>query len=366
MVTLKQIAQRVNVSTSVVSHVLNSPSGNTRVSKAKRELIERVARELQYVPNLRARSLVTRRTQTLGFVISRSFVKNSHKSDAYFHAILNGIEQVCRSAGYKTLYARYEPNELEEIVYPRSIRDGSVDGVIFAGYTPPEALKKLATLKVPCVQVGTNVELDSGVQCITSDLGRAFEQVVRRLRELGHKRVQLVLPGGPGPQRVARKFQNLSSIIAGAEPEVAMMQTLASNRESALAHAQAMLRRSRRPTAFICNPVHAHALAEGLAEGGLTCPRDYSMVCFGAADAEDQRLYPANVRLSFIVLPVEEAGRRAAAALLGRLGVEGFDDILATRVNGGNGNGNGGVCPTTYIPCDVIFTESCGPARGSE
>jgi DNA-binding LacI/PurR family transcriptional regulator len=358
MVTLKQIAQRVNVSTSVVSHVLNSPAGNTRVSKQKRELIERVAQELQYVPNLRARSLVTRRTQAIGFVSSRSYVKNSHKSDAYFHAILNGIEEVCRAAGYKCLYARYEPADIEEIVYPRSVRDGSVDGVVFAGYTPAEALRKLAAMNVPCVQVGTNVEPDSEVQCFTSDLGRAFERVVRRLREMGHKHVQLVLPGGPGPQGVARKFQSLATIVPGIEPEVAMMETLASNRDSALAHARAMLKRARRPTAFICNPVHSQGLAEGLAEGGMLCPRDYSIACFGIPESEDQRLYPGNVRVSFIVLPVEEAGRRAAAALLGRLGVDGFEmPQRVPRVGG---------CPTTYIPCEVVFTESCGPARGSE
>jgi LacI family transcriptional regulator len=361
MVTLKQIAQRVNVSTSVVSHVLNSPSGNTRVSKAKRELIEQVAREMQYVPNLRARSLVTRRTQMIGFVTSRSYAKNSHKSDAYFHAILHGVEDACRAAGYKCLYARYEPQELEEIVYPRSVRDGSVDGVVFAGYTPAEALKKLASLKVPCVQVGTNVDPESGVQCFTSDLGRAFEQVVRRLRELGHRRVQLVLPSGPGPEAWAKKFRNLASIVLGVEPEIALMPTLASNRESALAHASAVLKLlpRERPTAFICNPVHSQALAEGLASGGLVCPRDYSMVCFGTLDSEDQRLFPGNVRLSFIVLPIEEAGRRAAATLLRRIDGE---------ANGmsADGRARGGTCPTTYIPCEVIFAESCGPARGCE
>jgi LacI family transcriptional regulator len=357
MVTLKQIAQRVSVSTSVVSHVLNSPAGNTRVSKAKRELIESVARELQYVPNLRARSLVTQRTQTLGFLSSRSYVKNSHKSDAYFHAILNGIEEVCRAAGYKCLYARYEPQDLEEIVHPPSVRDGSVDGLILAGYTPSEALKKLVALNVPCVQVGTNVEADGGVQCVTSDLGRAFEQVVRRLRELGHKHVQLVIPGGPGPQGVARKFQGLATIVPGIEPEVAMMPTLASNRDSALAHAQTILSRSRRATAFICNPVHSQALAEGLASGGLECPRDYSMVCFGIAESEDQRLFPGNVRISYIVLPIEECGRRAASMLLGRLGTDGFHPPINGRRHHG--------CPTTYIPCEVNFSESCGPVRGS-
>jgi DNA-binding LacI/PurR family transcriptional regulator len=360
MVTLKQIAQRVNVSTSVVSHVLNSPSGNTRVSQAKRELIEQVAREMQYVPNLRARSLVTRRTQMIGFVTSRSYARNNHKSDAYFHAILHGVEDACRSAGYKCLYARYEPQELQEIVYPRSVRDGSVDGIVFAGHTPAEALKKLALLNVPCVQVGTNVDPDSGVQCFTSDLGRAFEQVVRRLRELGHKRVQLVLPSGPGPEAWAKRFRNLASIVPGVEPEIALMPTLTSNRETALAHAAAVLklRPHERPTAFICNPVHSQALAEGLATAGLSCPSDYSMVCFGLPESEDQRLFPGNVRMSFIVLPVEEAGRRAATALISRVNADGYTPSDHTRRNGG--------CATTFIPCEVLFSESCGPARGKD
>src|SRR6266545_8086719 len=168
MVTLKQIANRVNVSTAVVSHVLNGPSGNTRVSSTTRALIEQIARELDYVPNMRARSLVMRRTQTIGFVCSRSYVKNNHKSDAYFHAILHGVEETCRSVGYKCLYARYELQDLQEIVYPRSMKDGSVDGVVLAGYTPRQALEKLASLKLPCVQVGTNVDPEAKILCFTS------------------------------------------------------------------------------------------------------------------------------------------------------------------------------------------------------
>ena len=352
MVTLKQIAQRVNVSTSVVSHVLNNPSGNTRVSQAKRELIERVARELQYVPNLRARSLVTRRTQTIGFVTSRSFVRNNHKSDAYFHAILHGVEEVCRSVGYKCLYARYEPQDLENLVSFRTMRDGSMDGVVLAGYTPREALQKLALLKMPCVQVGTNVDPDSGIQCFTSDLGHAFEQVARSLRERGHRKVQLLLPGGPGPEAWAKKFRQLTHILPDIEPEIALMPTLSSNRASALAHAREVVKSSARPTAFICNPVHAEGLAEGLSEAGLLCPRDYSLVCLGRPESEEPRLYPGGVPLSYIALPVEELGRRATQALLTRLQVAPLESAAA-KVNGHDR-------ATVYVPCVIHFAESCG------
>ncbi|WP_428939254.1 LacI family DNA-binding transcriptional regulator [Fontivita pretiosa] len=367
MVTLKDIAARVNVSTTVVSHVLNNPSGNTRVSEQTRKLIQKVAREMNYVPNRRAQALVTRRTQTIGFICSRTYVKNNHKSDAYFHAILHGVEETCRLAGYHCLYARYELGDLEHIVYPQSMKDGSVDGVVLAGYTPREAIEKLASLRLPCVQVGTNVDPNCGIRCFTGDLGRAFETVARRLRELGHRRIQLVLPGGPGPEAWAKKFVELKDRIAGLEPEIALMPALASNRDSALAHAQTVVRRARsgaascdRPTAFICNPVHSTGLAEGLAEHGWLCPRDYSMVCFGLPESEDMRLYPGNVRLSFITLPVEDAGRLAARELLKRLGVS----VPAPQADLQTET----IKSTTYIPCGVWFRESCGAvaAEGGE
>ena len=119
---------------------------------------------------------------------------------------------------------------------------------------------------------------------------------------------------------------------------------------------EAVLQRKSPPTAFICNPVHMMGLAEGLARGGRTCPRDYSMVCFGVPDNEDTRLYPGNVRLSFIVLPVEQAGYRAAQELLRRLGASVAEPAGATER----------IKSTTLIPCDFIDAESCGPVRQPE
>jgi LacI family transcriptional regulator len=353
MVTLKQIAERLDVSTAVVSHVLNNPAGNTRVSAQTRNRIEQTARELNYVPNRRAQALVTRRTRTIGFICSRTYVRNNHKSDAYFHAILHGVEASCRAAGYHCLYARYEVSDLLNIVYPKSMKDGSVDGIVLAGYTPRDALEKLKSLRLPCVQVGTNVDPDCEMRCFTGNLGDAFERVATRLRDLGHSRIQLVVPGGPGPEAWAKQFMNLKAKIAGLEPETALMPALAANRESALAHAEAVLRMASPPTAFICNPVHSMGLAEGLARAGWTCPRDYSMICFGLPDSEDQRLYPGNVKLSFIVLPVEQAGYHAAHDLLQRLGESILKPDGETRQ----------IKSTTLIPCELIDAESCGPVN---
>jgi DNA-binding LacI/PurR family transcriptional regulator len=77
------------------------------------------------------------------------------------------------------------------------------------------------------------------------------------------------------------------------------------------------------------------------------------MVCFGTPESEDARLFPGNVKLSFIVLPVEEAGFRAAQELLRRVGASVTEPAGETER----------IKSTTLIPCEFIDEESCGPVR---
>ena len=75
---LKDVAEIAGVSATTVSLVLKNPEIN-RVSKATAERILKIAKELNYIPNLSARTLVTKKSNTIGMVLSS--LQNPHYSE---------------------------------------------------------------------------------------------------------------------------------------------------------------------------------------------------------------------------------------------------------------------------------------------
>ncbi|HPQ15895.1 MAG TPA: LacI family DNA-binding transcriptional regulator, partial [Bryobacteraceae bacterium] len=90
MATIKEVAKRARVSVGTVSNVM---SGAVSVSAALRERVERAARELSYQPNHVARSLKSRKTQTLGMVISDI-------TNPFFPLMVRGAEDAAVKRGY--------------------------------------------------------------------------------------------------------------------------------------------------------------------------------------------------------------------------------------------------------------------------
>jgi len=93
MSKLHDIAKRASVSISTVSNVLNNKSSSIPVSPSTREKVLRIARELNYKPNLFARSLRTKKSNIIGVIVW-------DLTDPYFSSILSGIEHVLEKSGY--------------------------------------------------------------------------------------------------------------------------------------------------------------------------------------------------------------------------------------------------------------------------
>ena len=93
MATARDVARRAGVSTSTVSHVLNSTRG---VSRELRERVLAACEELSFEPNVIARSLKTSRSLTIGFVVP--------DVNAFFTDILLGVEEVAEERGYSVIF----------------------------------------------------------------------------------------------------------------------------------------------------------------------------------------------------------------------------------------------------------------------
>src|SRR5438874_2278689 len=91
--TLDTVAQAAGVSRATVSRVVNR---SARVDAKTRKTVERAIRRLQYIPNRAARSLVTRRTDSVGLVIPEPTTRLF--GDPFFPRLIRGINSVLREA----------------------------------------------------------------------------------------------------------------------------------------------------------------------------------------------------------------------------------------------------------------------------
>ena len=118
-ITIKDVAREANVSVATVSRALN---GHENVAPDVRQRVLEVADRLQYSPHHAARSLSSRRTQTIGVVLPDLYGE-------FFSELMRGIDAVAREAGRHLLVSSYHGNPDEQGAALRAMR-GRVDGLL--------------------------------------------------------------------------------------------------------------------------------------------------------------------------------------------------------------------------------------------
>jgi DNA-binding LacI/PurR family transcriptional regulator len=123
--TIKGVAQRAGVSTTRVSHVINS----TRfVEEQTRQLVLDAIKDLHYRPSMIARSLTTNRTGTVGIIAS-------DVTNLFFAEIIRGAEDVLGPANYGLIVCNLDEKPEREIHHLELLMRQRVDGIIAAAVT---------------------------------------------------------------------------------------------------------------------------------------------------------------------------------------------------------------------------------------
>ena len=175
------VAERAGVSVATVSRAFNFPD---KVAPATRELVERVAKELGYLPNASARTLRTQRSRVLGVVLPTLL-------NPTFAECLQGIAEAAAAGGYAIIPVTtgYEVEEEQRSVH--QLLAGNVDGMILVVSNPSSsvALQRLHGAAVPYVLAYNR---HPAHPCVSVDSERASAEVVERLVRLGHRRIAMV------------------------------------------------------------------------------------------------------------------------------------------------------------------------------
>jgi LacI family transcriptional regulator len=188
MITIKDVAKAAGVSITTVSRALN---GYSDVSEKTRSRIKKLAEELSYRPNAQAQSLVLKKTNTIGVILSE--IKSSHAKDAFAFEVLCGINDRAAELNYDILLFSTNPKKQLKKTYSDLCRERNVDGAILQGLRVNDPyLKEVVNQSVfPCVLIDIPLAGD-WVGHVSADNVSGAREAVRHLIQLGHSRIAMI------------------------------------------------------------------------------------------------------------------------------------------------------------------------------
>lgn len=283
MATQKDVADRAGVSFITVSRVVNN-LGNVRPETRAR--VEEAIRELRYYPNRQAQALNNGLTHTLALVTPRMFDRPLF-NNFYVMSILSGVEVRARELGWDVLMSTDFDKE-GQFDFLRVWHQRKVDGLIFLGLVqfPRDQLTEIEANRIPSVVISDRID-HPAMSWVDSLSEQAAEDAVARLAALGHRHFAFL--GVDPEQDYNPNFRDREAAVRaavasrGLELDVFSKGTIDNAGEVA---PQMYLRNARRATAVISgNDSVAMNFMTAVAQAGLQCPRDYSIVGFDAEPA---------------------------------------------------------------------------------
>jgi LacI family transcriptional regulator len=308
--TLRDVARVAGVHPGTVSRALN-PQTRGLVNDRTARRVQAAAEELGYRPNPIARGLRTNRSNTIGVLVPDLL-------NPLFAAVVRGIEDGLREAGYTPLIANTDNDAERERVAYEAMSARQVDGFIAATARRDHwLLADQAESSPPLVLVNRRVDSDA-IPAVTGDDHEGERLAVQHLTGLGHRRIATVA-GSQALYTGWSRHQGFLDTMGAASLEVDAGLVVFSNafteREGARCCAQ-LLDRRRDFTAIVAgNDLLALGCYDALEDRGLRCPEDVSVVGYNDMPFAS-RFRPA---LTTVRVPHYGLGKTAAELMLERL-----------------------------------------------
>ena len=304
-VSLKQLAAHLGLDPATVSVVLNDVPGRS-IPQKTRDRIKAAACELNYHPNLLARSLRSRQSKIIGILVPEL-------GDGYHTQVLSGIGDYLIHAGffYFTAHHRHKPELIAE--YARMFIARGAQGIISVDTLLDQAFS------IPLVAVAGHRRIQ-GVTNISLDHHRAAELTLSHLHALGHRKIAFMRGQSFSSDSDAR-WKGLVAVAAklgiAMRPELVItLNRDISSPELGYPVVQQMLSTKRPFTALVAfNDMSAIGAIRALQDASLRVPADVSVIGFDDINAAGFTL----PRLTTIHQPLQEFGRIAGEHLLGRI-----------------------------------------------
>jgi len=310
-ITIKDIARKANVSHTTVSRALNNKS---RIKSDTKEKILSIAKQLNYHPDFIARSLVMRRTKTLGLVITTI-------ANPFYTELSQGIETTAIGLGYNIILCSTNYDLSAEKKYIDMLESKGVDGIIFtSAHMGDPNIIGLAEEGFPIILVNRRTYhpiVRDKVDYVGVDNLRGGFLAVEHLIKLGHERIGVI--GGSSESSVGfERLEGGKKALAAYGLEGVGDYFLEGNflRGSGYQGGKRFLEMERRPTAiFATNDYMALGAYQAIMEGGMKVPEEIALIGFNDIEFTSMK----GIELTTIGQKKYEMGALAVKTLVDRI-----------------------------------------------
>lgn len=272
-VTIKEVAERANVSVATVSHVINK---SRFVSEETRQRVFKAIRELGYRPNVLARNLRRKKTNTIGVVIC-------DLENPFFLGMLRGIDFTLGQHGFDMLVTNTSYDDERERRTLEMLYSKQVDGVILVpGRGGSEEISFLVDMGIPVVVLDKRLSIETEVDVVEASNFQGSKEMVKHLIKIGHKRIGIIT----GPQDTSTGKQRLEGALealveSGIPVEEELIVEGNFKKESGVEIIERFLSFLSPPTVvFACNFPMGIGAFEVLKQKGVRVPEEMGIAIF--------------------------------------------------------------------------------------
>jgi LacI family transcriptional regulator len=325
MITIRDVAKESGFSSTTVSIVLNNAPLARYIPAATKKRIEKAAKKLGYRPNLFARSLRSRRSNTVGVMVF-------DMTDPFCTLVLRGIENTLYQSSFLPILTDVHNERSRFERYLEMLLDRRVEALIVLAnwlFVNIDILADLEKSSVPTVMIGQELQTDS-VNSVIVDNELGGHMAVEHLHSIGHRKLAFIR----GPKTLtdsAPRWKGVRGFAksAGLEIDPQLIVDLPESRDPKSSFdagyrlTEELMRRKRPFTGLMAfDDMTAFGAIRALAKAGLRVPEHCSVIGFD--DVAMSPLYsPA---LTTVRQPMEAMGAAAVGIV-----TEGINSVVEKR-----------------------------------
>jgi DNA-binding LacI/PurR family transcriptional regulator len=310
-VTLKNIADALNISMMTVSRALNN---SPNVDEETRKIVLKTARELGYFPNHIAKSLAVAKTQTIGVVVPEI-------THSFFPDAIRGIEEIVYKAGYNIILTHSAEDAHREVSAIETLASRRVDGIL-ASVAQSDTTYKIYR---QVIKMGMQIVFfdrcvyDIGASCVSINDEESAFKITEHLIQHNHKKIAHLR----GPLSISISKERLNGFKRALDKyKISFNEKLVVesgfHEEGGFRAMNKLLDlpEKNRPTAVVAvNDPAAFGAMKAIIEKDLRIPEDVAITGF----SDDIRAELMPTPLTTIRQPAYEVGKAAAKKIIAHI-----------------------------------------------